>query len=94
MITQRVGSKRKKGARRSERAPKAEFAIPDSPAGVQRTVSLFRYARRMGNSATRNVLLMVAALAVGLALGALTKFGFQHDLSLANNPSPKVFATP
>jgi len=53
---------------------------------------LFRYALWMGNSAAKNVLLLLAAMAVGLALGAATKFGFQHDLSL-NNPSAKV-ATP
>ena len=57
---------------------------------VQRIVSLFRYARSMDNSAARNVLLLIAAMALGVALGAATKFGFQHDLSLANNPSVEV----
>ena len=93
MLAQRVGSKRKKGLA-GARAPPSLNSQSQAHPRVQRIVSLFRYAQRMGNSATRNVLLMVAALAVGLALGALTKFGFQHDLSLANNPSPKVFATP
>jgi len=44
----------------------------------------------MDNSAARNVLLLIAAMALGVALGAATKFGFQHDLSLANNPSVEV----
>jgi hypothetical protein len=48
----------------------------------------------MGSGAARNVLLLIAAMAVGFALGAAAKFGFHHDLSLANNPSPKVLAAP
>jgi hypothetical protein len=94
MITQRVGSKRKKGGIAGASAPPRLNSQSQTHPRVQRIVSLFRYAQQMRNSATRNVLPMVTALAVGLALGALTKFGFQHDLSFANNPSPKVFATP
>jgi hypothetical protein len=34
----------------------------------------------MGNSVARNVLLLMMAMSVGLALGAVTKFGFGYDM--------------
>lgn len=43
----------------------------------------------MGSGAARNVLLVIAAMAVGFALGAAAKFGFRHDLSLAIMPYRK-----
>jgi hypothetical protein len=36
----------------------------------------------MGNSAARNVLLLILAMAVGLALGAVAKFGLGQNISL------------
>jgi flagellar biosynthesis protein FliP len=38
----------------------------------------------MGNRFARNMLLVIAAMAVGLALGAAAKFGFQYNLSQAS----------
>jgi hypothetical protein len=41
----------------------------------------------------RKVLLSIAAMAVGLMLGAATKFGLGYDLSVVAPSSPKVLAT-
>ena len=43
----------------------------------------------MGNGATKNAFLVVLALAVGLTLGAVTKFGLGYDLS-AKPPSSEI----
>jgi membrane protein YqaA with SNARE-associated domain len=46
----------------------------------------------MGNLATKNALLVVLAMAVGLTLGAVTKFGFGYDLE-AEPPSSESLTT-
>ena len=46
----------------------------------------------MGNGATKTACLVVLAMAVGLTLGAVTKFGFGYDPSV-ETPSAKILAT-
>ena len=46
----------------------------------------------MGNGATKNTFLVVLALAVGLTLGAVTKFGLGYDFS-AEPPSLEIPTT-
>lgn len=47
----------------------------------------------MGNSAARNAALVILAMAVGLTLGAATKFGLGYDLAVSgDNHVPKVLA--
>jgi hypothetical protein len=46
----------------------------------------------MGNGATKNAVLVILAMAVGLTLDAVTKFGFGYDLS-ADTPPAKFLAT-
>lgn len=47
----------------------------------------------MGSDATRNAMLVVLAMALGLTLGAATKFGFGYDLSVkASHYAPKILA--
>jgi hypothetical protein len=43
----------------------------------------------MGNGATKNAFLVILAMAAGLTLGAVTKFGLGYDLS-ADTPSAKI----
>jgi hypothetical protein len=37
-------------------------------------------------NAARSILLMIMAVSAGLALGAVTKFGFGYDISLRAEP--------
>lgn len=39
----------------------------------------------MGDSIVRSALLVILAMSVGFALGAVTKFGFGYDLSLRSD---------
>ena len=48
----------------------------------------------MGSDAARNAMLVILAMAIGLTLGAATKFGFGYDLSVKAGPHvPKILAT-
>jgi hypothetical protein len=46
----------------------------------------------MGKSATKSAVLVVFAMAVGLTLGAVTKFGLGYDLSVEPS-SANILAT-
>ena len=61
-------------------------------AGLQRTVRFSRYAWSMGTQAAKNILLATLALALGLALRAVTELGFGYDLA-ANAAPSKIVAT-
>ena len=45
----------------------------------------------MSHGTARSVLLVILAIGVGVALGAVTKFGFGYDLA-ANTPVPGALA--
>jgi hypothetical protein len=47
----------------------------------------------MGRDAVRNAMLVILAMAIGLTLGAATKFGFGYSLSAKADPyAVKVLA--
>src|SRR5262245_56561993 len=74
---------RSPGARSRSRDQYQKVELTDAeagPAALQRTVRICRYARRMFSRAAKNLLLAALAIALGLALGAVTKFGFGYDL--------------
>jgi membrane protein YqaA with SNARE-associated domain len=43
----------------------------------------------MGNRVARNIVLLIAAAALGATLGAVTKFGLGHDLATARTAKPE-----
>jgi hypothetical protein len=60
------------------------------PASLQRTVRICRYARGMVRRAAKNLLLAALAMALGLMLGAVTKFGLGYDLAADASPAKIV----
>ena len=59
-------------------------------AAFQRTVRIYRYARRMFSRAVKSLFLAALAMALGLMLGAVTKFGFGYDLTADASPAKIV----
>jgi hypothetical protein len=47
----------------------------------------------MEKRATRTVLLVLSAIALGMALGAVSKFGLGYELSAAEVAAPKLHST-
>jgi hypothetical protein len=47
----------------------------------------------MSVSAVRQIVLLALALALGIALGAVTKFGLGHDLAVAQSAAASPTAT-